>query len=100
MWLHPLASGTIKTCGSSGIVASAALASFNTTRHSCAAARLRAGPVQPGRVVRYAWVPISAFAAGDLEATCGLLSHSCGAAELPRRDADDALEMLGEVTLV
>src|SRR5262249_1750836 len=32
--------------------------------------------------------------------TCGVLCVSCGPAELPRRDADDAPEVVGELALV
>src|SRR6516165_11482475 len=32
--------------------------------------------------------------------TCGLLGDFCGRPELPRRDADDALEVVGELALV
>ena len=32
--------------------------------------------------------------------TCGLLGHSCGHPEPPRRDADEPLEVLGDLALV
>ena len=35
-----------------------------------------------------------------LGTTCGLLCDSCGLAELSRRDADDALEVMRELTLI
>jgi hypothetical protein len=35
-----------------------------------------------------------------LGGTCGLLGDSCGRPELPRRDADEALEVMGELALV
>src|SRR3979490_3198225 len=35
-----------------------------------------------------------------LGGTCGLLGDSCGRPELPRRDADEALEVLAEHALV
>jgi hypothetical protein len=35
-----------------------------------------------------------------LGGTCGLLGESCGRPELPRRDADEALEVTGELALV
>src|SRR6516165_10155708 len=35
-----------------------------------------------------------------LGTTCGLLCDSCGLAELSRRGADDALEVVGELALV
>src|SRR5262245_39424723 len=35
-----------------------------------------------------------------LGATCGRSGDSCGPAELSRRDADEALEVMGELTLV
>ena len=35
-----------------------------------------------------------------LARTCGLLGDSCGPTELSWRDADDALEMVGELALV
>src|SRR3979409_1513660 len=35
-----------------------------------------------------------------LGGTCGLLGDSCGSPELPRRDADHALELMGELALV
>src|SRR5262249_47478887 len=35
-----------------------------------------------------------------LAGTCGLLGGSCGRPELPRRDADEALEVMGELALV
>src|SRR5262245_29617213 len=35
-----------------------------------------------------------------LGGTCGLLGDSCGPAELPRGDADRALEVMGKLALV
>ena len=35
-----------------------------------------------------------------LGGTCDLLGDSCGRLELPRRDADQALEVMGELALV
>src|SRR5258707_3828749 len=35
-----------------------------------------------------------------LGGTCGLLGDSCGRPELPRRDANEALEVVGELALV
>ena len=35
-----------------------------------------------------------------LGGTCDLLGDSCGHPELPRRDADEALEVMGELALV
>ena len=35
-----------------------------------------------------------------LGGNCGLLGDSCGRPELPRRDADQALEVIAELTLV
>src|SRR5262245_9403537 len=39
-------------------------------------------------------------ALGFLGATCGLLCDSCGFPELPRRGADDSLEVMGELALI
>jgi hypothetical protein len=35
-----------------------------------------------------------------LGAACGFLGDACGSAELARRDADDALEVMGEVAVI
>src|SRR5580704_16888731 len=40
------------------------------------------------------------FALRFLGGTCGLLCESCGRPELPRRDADEPLEVMGELALV
>src|SRR5262249_27136880 len=40
------------------------------------------------------------LALGFLGGTCDLLGDSCGHPELPRRDADEALEVMGELALV
>ena len=36
----------------------------------------------------------------SLDETCGALGDSCGRPELPRRDADQPLEVMGELALV
>jgi hypothetical protein len=36
----------------------------------------------------------------SLDETCGALGDSCGRPELPRRDADEPLEVTGELALV
>jgi len=36
----------------------------------------------------------------SLGGTCDVLGDSCGRPELPRRDADEALEVTGELALV
>src|SRR5215475_1368228 len=40
------------------------------------------------------------LALGFLGGTCDLLGDSCGRSELPRRDADEPLEVLAELALV
>ena len=40
------------------------------------------------------------LALGFLGGTCDLLGDSCGHPELPRRDADETLEVTGELALV
>src|SRR5262249_8306472 len=46
------------------------------------------------------WTMVRGGAALVLGGTCGPLGDSCGRPELPRRDSDDAPEVVGELALV
>src|SRR5215468_2737873 len=46
------------------------------------------------------WAMVRGVALGFLGGACCALGDSCGRPELPRRDADEALEVVGEVALV